>query len=205
MASSPHYTKSGVVAAIVATAVVAMCIGWAAGGGSLVAAQGWQTLIAALIALLAATLAYRVGMAKINFDRNVAQETETRRRRRIAMHLDVAMVQLIDDASALPKSQRFVGDPPPIKDLRIDMPAELNEAWDNLEVFGEKVTLQIANLRYTFRELAILQKGEIPGRVRSQSWKKPSEHAQDNIGDVIQFARTIRKSLADDGMIPINP
>jgi hypothetical protein len=125
---------------------------------------------------------------------------EARRRRRLAMHLNVAMVQLIDDASALPKRSLGI-DPPPLDKLRIDMPLELNEAWDNLEVFGEKVVMEIANLRYTFRELDILQSGELPGRVRSQSWKKPSEHAQDGIVDVINFANSLRRHLVEDGMI----
>jgi hypothetical protein len=81
------------------------------------------------------------------------------------------------------------------------MPLELNAAWENLEVFGEQVVMDIASLRYTFRELDILQSGVLPGRVRSQSWKKPSEHAQDGIVDIINLAKSVRKHLAEDGMI----
>jgi hypothetical protein len=172
------------------------------GSGTVKAAEDWQPLMAALIAPFAGSMAYRAAMAKVDFDREEARQTEIRRRLRLAIHLDVAMVQLIDDASALPKkSLGTFGDPPPIEKLRIDEPGELKEAWDNLEVFGENVAKEIANLRYTFRELQILQNGSVPGRVKSQSWKKPSEHAMEGIADIVALASAVRKHLFEGGLI----
>jgi hypothetical protein len=200
--TGPGYTRAGVVTLTIAVAIVAMCIGLVVGSGSVKAAENWQPLMAALIALFAGSMAYRAAMAKVDFDRGEALQAEIRRRRRLAMHLNVAMVQLIDDASALPKKVfGGIGDPPPIEQLKIDAPQELKEAWDNLEAFGEKVATDIASLRYTFRELEILQSGSVPGRVKSQSWKKPSEHALDDIADIIELAKSVRKHLFEDGLI----
>jgi high-affinity Fe2+/Pb2+ permease len=74
MTLAPQYTKSGVLTAAIAAAIVGVCVGLVIGSGSFKAAQDWQTLIAALIALLAASMAYRSAMAKVDFDRNESHE-----------------------------------------------------------------------------------------------------------------------------------
>src|SRR5690348_14150589 len=97
--NQPHYTKAGVITLTIVAATVAMCVGIVVGSGTFKAAQSWQPLLSALIAVFAGSMAYRAAMAKVDFDRESALRADIRRRRRIAMHLNVAMVQLIDDAS----------------------------------------------------------------------------------------------------------
>src|SRR5437868_4638823 len=52
------YTQGGIAAAVFSAAFISFVIGIAIGSGSLDGIKQWQTIVAAVIALLAATIAY---------------------------------------------------------------------------------------------------------------------------------------------------
>ena len=53
--------------------------------------QKWQTLLSALIALTAATLAYSAAMAKVHFDESTARQSEYRKILGVFLRFDFAM------------------------------------------------------------------------------------------------------------------
>ena len=89
MNSPPTYTKAGFATAIAAVAIAAFLIGMAFGAGAFDKIQPWQTLLAALIALLAAMIAY------FNTNRQIAAAIETARVQKIDATIEALRLETI--------------------------------------------------------------------------------------------------------------
>jgi len=121
------------------------------------ALKEWQTLLSALVALAAATIAYRVGMAKVNLDRELAVDGK---RLGLQLRLSFALNQLWPQAASvadatnpfkLYNKQKIV----PISTLTILEPPEIAEAWGNLELLSKDVNLRLLIIRSALQHLNI--------------------------------------------------
>jgi hypothetical protein len=61
--------------------------------------QGWQTLIAAIVALIAARRAYAAAMAKVEFDRELARNEIVSKKIGLLLRLRLAVVKLVFELS----------------------------------------------------------------------------------------------------------
>jgi hypothetical protein len=100
----------------------------------------WQTILSALIALTAATLAYSAAMAKVRFDENTARQTEYRKTLGVFLRFDFAMDVLkyeaknflvATDAPASSAENNILE----VNDLALSEMPEIKEAWSNLDYF----------------------------------------------------------------------
>lgn len=118
--------------------------------------KDWQTLMAALIALFAASFAYRGAMAKVEHDREVYREEQ--RRRRLNLFLKTALTCKMFGRSV--ESLRTWLNPPNTltgiryterrvsrDELVIPLEPEFEEAWNNLDVYPPAVVVRLANIR----------------------------------------------------------
>jgi hypothetical protein len=126
----------------------------------------WQTLMAAIIApsiaFLAAIVAYRAAMAKVNFDREVHEETTRRQRRGLMLRLRFALEHAIDQGDALWKMLHLkVGNDGEItltsKMLSVFSPPEIDEAWKDLGLFDETLARKIADIKIQCRQMEIVR------------------------------------------------
>jgi hypothetical protein len=151
--------------ALAATAVAALLLGIAAGcasGLDLSDLEKWQTSIAAIVALAAATLAYLAAMAKVRLDEDIAAETLRRKKLGLFTRLEFALDRLHEEAYG----REGLTEKGPIdrkvtlQQMRIAMPPELEEAWRNLEMFPRPVVEALAAIRTNIRDLKELQDRE---------------------------------------------
>lgn len=123
-------------------------------------AKGWQTLLAALIALTAAVLTYKAAMAKVKFDRGAAHQAVTRKKlalfRRLQYELILLGKRLNEVVETIPSSdgpkQRV--EKISIADLEVAYPPELDEAWMAADLFPSLAIeyfyfLRFDRLKYT--------------------------------------------------------
>lgn len=120
--------------------------------------RNWQTLIAGIIAIGAAVMTYRAAMAKVNYDRETAEREVDRRKIGLLLKTDLALRMLADQAD----TYRSVLEEPRALDFHIaadhfqlDEPAELHEAWENMDVFPRSALYELRNLTLYFREFRI--------------------------------------------------
>ncbi len=150
MAQVPTYTRGAIVVVVATTAFVAFVTGLAAGGGELADLKEWQTFIAAMVALGAASLAYRGAMAKVTLEREVIARDARRRLLSLALRLELTLLQLKAEAAQIvapfdgPLLQKHSAVP---DQLHTGFPPELNEAWEHLDLFPQELVLLIASLR----------------------------------------------------------
>jgi hypothetical protein len=119
----------------------------------LVALQGWQVLIAAMIALVAAIIAYKGAMAKVDLNEKLADRDLWHKKMSQYLRLQFAL----DAFGRTLKSTEDLCEPRlygsksklSASQLAIVEPAELKEAWDSLELFPMPVIQQIRTIRET--------------------------------------------------------
>jgi hypothetical protein len=125
--------------------------------------QPWQPLIAALVALIAAGLAYRGAMAKVDLDRETAITDRRRKQQGILIRLEVALRHTLTVMGS-----GEVKDLDDVLLLKIHMtkPAEVNEAWENLDLLDEPLAILIGDLWREYDQLhtAFLLEDEIESR-----------------------------------------
>lgn len=126
--------------------------------------KDWQTSLAAMVALAAATMAYRGAMAKVDHDRERAQVADDRERLSLFLKLEIAIGLLGSEV----KRQRTWTEvpfrdysrdpfgPPPqrtieAKDFQFETPPEFDEAWNKLDLFDDMTITAMANIRSTLR------------------------------------------------------
>jgi hypothetical protein len=156
----------------------------------------WQPLMAALIALGAAAVAYHGVMVKVNFDRATLREAEALKRRRYALRLDFALNTFLTDAQALPlDSMRYDTQGRwKIADLALDVQMHaLDEAWDNLELFDTPVVNSLGILRYLVRDHTETQAGRRP---KKDTWQGDFQFARAVVIRMIDEAQRIRQHLS---------
>lgn len=116
----------------------------------------WQTLLASVVALIAAGVAYRGATEKVRYDREVAERDERRRKVALFLKLEVALTQLYEKARIL--NNRFAVHRAGWEvytgaDFSLDEPPELEEAWAYLDVFPRHLIAEIRNIRDGLRRL----------------------------------------------------
>lgn len=119
--------------------------------------KDWQTFMAACIALIGGTMAYRGAMAKVQLDRELANYQQRRHRLTLMLKLQLALELFASEV----KRQRLWADVPimagirkvSVSDFTFDYPPELQQAWDNLDLFGSEVVTALANIRSTTRTI----------------------------------------------------
>jgi hypothetical protein len=160
----------------------------------------WQPLIAALIALGAAGLAYHAAMAKVNFDRATLEKAEADKRRRYAMRLDFALNTFLTDARLLPLNPMRINPLGQwnVADLALEVPTQalevgLDEAWENLELFDTPIVNSLGVLRYLVRDHTEVQAGRRP---KKDKWQDDFQFARAGVIRMIDEAQEIRKHLA---------
>lgn len=172
--------------------------------------KDWQTLMASFIALGAATLAYKAAMAKVEFDRGVAERTDTRKALRLCLRLEFGLRVLKHEADVLfkkiPSSNASRDQTIDPKDIPI--PADtLDEAWDNLDLFDKSMSNHLSLVRgalYDFQIIIRRQNGAVwsikTGNVPPGSlWKLRdaaadlSSSIDDALNDVIKMTAELRK------------
>jgi hypothetical protein len=127
----------------------------------------WQTLMAAIIApsiaFLAAIVAYKAAMAKVNFDREVHEKTMQRHRRGLMLRLRFALEHNISQGAALLDTINLQSEKggevsvTPQTFAAISTPLELDEAWKDLGLFDALLTNKIAVIKTQFREIEIVR------------------------------------------------
>lgn len=137
----------GPMSALLLAAVLSAWLGLA-GPINIEGLYRWQTLLASLVAVIAAAIAYAAAMAKVKQDRQISDEQILRRSLAILLKLEFAIQVLRQEARDLEKK---VGDPkcPTFKtiDLAIVEPKELLEAWETLDLFPADLLLSLRVLR----------------------------------------------------------
>jgi hypothetical protein len=118
----------------------------------------WQTLSAAVIALIAAGIAYLAAMAKVNFDRSVHEGEQRRRNQNVLIRLRyAALIFRAKMSSTRKRLAPSFGTSAAVmardisimaRDISIEWPPEFQEAWENLDLFGFRAADIVANIKY---------------------------------------------------------
>ena len=141
----------------------------------------WQTLLAALIALGAATIAYRAAMAKVTLDRELATEELLRQRTGMYLRLAFALHRMKVEAekveTKLNNSAKLKRDPITITDITV--PKDIEETWKHLGLFPVPISSQLHKLRVSmeFWRNTICQDGsrvisEAPNKTLGESLRQ---------------------------------
>jgi len=150
---------------------------------TLEALQPWQTLIAAFVALGAATLAYRGAMAKVELDREEAERKRANERRGLYLRLRSRLKTLegftADVQSQIRRRSSESGSPIPVSYSLMTIPEveELEEVWKNLHLFPNSAFPIIDDLRVILprarRSLASVKEkdDEAPMQILDAIWR----------------------------------
>jgi hypothetical protein len=128
--------------------------------------QNWQTLTGAILALIAAGIAYHGATAKVRYDREVLAAENRRRKLALYLKIEMALRELREKADW--KEAILAGLIPPTEEegdrffspdvlFGIEEPPELEEAWTYLDLFPSKTLAEIRNIRIYFRKLTALE------------------------------------------------
>jgi len=116
----------------------------------------WQTLLGAMVALMAAGIAYRGAMAKVNFDRESEARKLERQKIGLYLRLSFTLDALQREAVKVAKAANWEGDSRMnISDMGIPEPTEICEAWANLELFPGKVSINLLLIRSSLDALNV--------------------------------------------------
>jgi hypothetical protein len=143
--------------ALMLSALITVLLGLA-GPIDLSRVKEWQTLSAAVIALIAAGIAYLAAMAKVNFDRSVHEGKQRRRNQNVLIRLRyAALIFRAKMSSTRKRLAPSFGTSGAIlardisimaSDISIEWPPEFQEAWENLDLFGFRAADIVANIKY---------------------------------------------------------
>ena len=124
--------------------------------------QGWQTLIAALVALVAARRAYAAAMAKVEFDREMARNEIVSKKIGLLLRLKLAVTKLVFEisrfADALEKAKEVE---PTIgggsvrvaaTDLKLSNSPEFEEIWSKLDLVPAEAIDGLIMIRETISD-----------------------------------------------------
>jgi hypothetical protein len=115
--------------------------------------QVWQPLVAAIIALGAGALAYHGAMAKVDLERSIHEDEQRRRRQSLLIKLRYAALIFYSELYAIRRRiDPITGqstETVTVKDFVVRWPPEFQEAWENLDIFGQvEVSRLLANIKH---------------------------------------------------------
>jgi hypothetical protein len=145
------------VSATLAATVIPLSVGgnfhYLTIGAFLSGLKEWQTLMGAMVALLAAGLAYVSAMSKVWSDRKSADEADFRRRVGLLSQLKFVSQDLGEKASETQNrwkaAEAMAKHLPGYYWLEFEMPKELVTAWDNLDIFTQDASIAINGVRWS--------------------------------------------------------
>jgi hypothetical protein len=117
----------------------------------------WQPLIAALVALTAALLAYKSAMAKVGTDERIRKEDL--RRKRLGLYLRTEhmceILRFRADSLVDKTKPNFLNNGTVIDlyDLKLVAAPEIDEVWANLELFPADAAITISSIQSCLRTL----------------------------------------------------
>lgn len=121
--------------------------------------QKWQTLLAALVALFAARRAYAAAMAKVDFDRETAEQALISKKLALFLRLHSAIeiyaLQLQHVLERLPEEGDAEGRGTVLEQADVPVLAfpEVDEAWESLDLFPSATFIPLKMLRASVRVL----------------------------------------------------
>jgi len=130
--------------------VIGIVIVWIGVNARLSDLQPWQPLIAAIVALIAASLAYRGAMAKVNLDRETAITDRRRKQQRSLIQLEVALQHML---AVMGNSNVKDRDDVLLLKVHVTSPIEVKEAWENVDLLPEPLAVLIGKLWREFDQL----------------------------------------------------
>lgn len=144
---TPKLPGAGLLSALLLVVVLGVWLG-IFGPISLDGLHRWQTVLASLVAVVAAVIAYAAAMAKVRLDRKIANEQIMRRALAIFLKLEFAIQVLRQEARDLQKKVDAWGTGPfKPSALAISEPKELLEAWETLDLFPSNLIMALRMLR----------------------------------------------------------
>jgi hypothetical protein len=117
-------------------------------------AQQWQTLLAAFVALAAAKRAYAAAMAKVEFDRDLAEQALISRKLGLFLRLHHSLLEVMfrtrnvaEYLKGIAKESDETEVEVETESLRIYLPTEIDEAWNSLELFPGDTMKALSTLK----------------------------------------------------------
>jgi hypothetical protein len=159
--------------------------------------KDFQPMIAAVVALCAAALAYYAAQAKVNFDRSVYEAGELRRKANLVRKLRYAALISFGDAQNIRKRVvPAVG--ATVKEIDrssfiFQIPKEFDEAWEHVDVFDQESLLALTNVRYNSSIIVRAQAALDDKQKWSYRW--PEEPPAD-IATAVDAVKDLEKYLA---------
>jgi hypothetical protein len=153
----PVFIGDDAVSATLAATVIPLSVGgnfhYLTIGAFLSGLKEWQTLMGAMVALLAAGLAYVSAMSKVWSDRKSAEEADFRRRVGLLSQLKFVSQDLGEKASETQNrwkaAEAMANHLPGYYWLEFEIPKELVTAWDNLDIFTQDASIAINGVRWS--------------------------------------------------------
>jgi hypothetical protein len=118
--------------------------------------KGWQTLMAAFVALGAAFVAYAAVLLRLRFDREQANLALGREKRRLLLKLQFSLEILSLEATTVLKDlsmdTRDLNKKLPIESIKMPEPPEIAEAWSHLDAFPVSTVQELKGIRIALRQ-----------------------------------------------------
>lgn len=114
--------------------------------------RDWQTLLAAFVALGAATLAYQAAMSKVDFESGQARRAERKSALDLALKLQFDLIALEQQAAKIAERipSGFEAEEPKIislSKLYIVEPPAYAEAWNKLSIFPISISVGLCEIK----------------------------------------------------------
>jgi hypothetical protein len=158
--------------------------------------KDWQPLMAALIALGGGALAYRGAMAKVYEDRDRELRDLERRKTGVYLRLRHAVARIWSQATDVDDwigAERSVIDP---FILSVSSRVELDEAWNNLDLFPKVVGTYLDALRNNLpKAQAVL--AALPKTISQENWMNLSEADNRILQEYIATCNNIAASASE--------
>jgi hypothetical protein len=133
--------------------------------------KDFQPIIAALVALLAASLAYRGAMAKVKFDERLQEGKRLglylRLRSQLAA-LSFTISSVMENHDEIPKGRPMERRRGAV-DIDVHRFDEVEDAWKQIDQFPSECVIPLDQVRWRLKELADLAKEESPDGIISSS------------------------------------
>jgi hypothetical protein len=148
--------------------------------------KDWQPLMAAFVALGAASLAYRASMARVNFDRATAIETERRKRIGLVVRAIYAVFLISREAvvnrliiRSVEKHRRKFS----LSEVPVPSTGGLQEAWTNFEYFTPEIVFEVSDIQTRIRNVEMMM-----GKDPTKTWEfTPGEEFPAQLGALAYY------------------
>lgn len=162
------------------------------------------SIIASIIAISGAGIAYFGVLERMRFDRSLDDRVQERKRLALFLKLEYALLSLkqrtfeVGTLIAIPSLPLPRGEMKHNReDVMIAAPPELEEAWEYLDLFPRRSIAEICHLRNSLRELAHLyEKGSWPILVTPDTDRGPP--LRDEIDDLAFIIHTASALILED-------